>query len=408
MKKLVLLTWLLAAAVLICEAQNRSIHFEATKEWKKIISKAKKEKKLIFIDCYTSWCGPCKMLANKIFTQNAVADFFNKNFVNVKYDMEKDTDGVTLKKKFNVKAFPTLVFVDPVTQEAVHCIVGARQAEELIAEGKKAQDPENNLNGMMKRYAAGERSAEFLTAYMPTLASAYMQQEVSKVTVEYLNTLPAEQLVTQENWALINQYVSDPLSAPLKQVMANRKKFYRIASKNAVDDKLAYCIHAAVGQLVDWNPETNAIFDEKRNKALTDYLQHIDFFSVVPTSLANLYTAAYVRKKDFRGLLDKMKEVLSYNMFQSIVSKGRYFQRNIEALTQCEDKKLVEEGIQLIDLQCAATNDYSIKSKLMSSKALLQNKIGDTQGARKSEMEADQYIREREKKREARMKQLDK
>ena len=191
MKKLVLLTWLLAAAVLICEAQNRSIHFEATKEWKKIISKAKKEKKLIFIDCYTSWCGPCKMLANKIFTQNAVADFFNKNFVNVKYDMEKDTDGVTLKKKFNVKAFPTLVFVDPVTQEAVHCIVGARQAEELIAEGKKAQDPENNLNGMMKRYAAGERSAEFLTAYMPTLASAYMQQEVSKVTVEYLNTLPA-------------------------------------------------------------------------------------------------------------------------------------------------------------------------------------------------------------------------
>lgn len=261
---------------------------------------------------------------------------------------------------------------------------------------------------MMKRYAAGERSAEFLTAYMPTLASAYMQQEVSKVTVEYLNTLPAEQLVTQENWALINQYVSDPLSAPLKQVMANRKKFYRIASKNAVDDKLAYCIHAAVGQLVDWNPETNAIFDEKRNKALTDYLQHIDFFSVVPTSLANLYTAAYVRKKDFRGLLDKMKEVLSYNMFQSIVSKGRYFQRNIEALTQCEDKKLVEEGIQLIDLQCAATNDYSIKSKLMSSKALLQNKIGDTQGARKSEMEADQYIREREKKREARMKQLDK
>jgi cation transport ATPase len=45
------------------EAQNRSIDFEQTKEWKKVLKKAKKEKKLIFVDCYTSWCGPCKMLS---------------------------------------------------------------------------------------------------------------------------------------------------------------------------------------------------------------------------------------------------------------------------------------------------------------------------------------------------------
>lgn len=68
---------MVAGVLFGAEAQNRSISFEQTKEWKKIVKKAKKEKKLIFVDCYTSWCGPCKMLAKDVFTRDTVADFFN-------------------------------------------------------------------------------------------------------------------------------------------------------------------------------------------------------------------------------------------------------------------------------------------------------------------------------------------
>lgn len=77
MKKLILMALLVAGVLFGAEAQNRSISFEQTKEWKKIVKKAKKEKKLIFVDCYTSWCGPCKMLAKDVFTRDTVADFFN-------------------------------------------------------------------------------------------------------------------------------------------------------------------------------------------------------------------------------------------------------------------------------------------------------------------------------------------
>ncbi len=107
MKRMIIGALLMLGMMVSVDAQNRSISFEQTKEWKKVLKKAKKEKKLIFVDCYTSWCGPCKMLANKVFTQDAVADFFNATFVNAKYDMEKDADGVLLKEKFGVKAFPT-------------------------------------------------------------------------------------------------------------------------------------------------------------------------------------------------------------------------------------------------------------------------------------------------------------
>lgn len=86
-------------------AQNRSITFEP-KDWKQAVEKAKGENKLIFLDCYTSWCGPCKNLAANIFTRDAVADFYNRHFVNVSMDMEKDVDGVMLSKVYQPDAYP--------------------------------------------------------------------------------------------------------------------------------------------------------------------------------------------------------------------------------------------------------------------------------------------------------------
>ena len=81
MKKLFLLTLLVAGVMMGVEAQNRSIDFEQTKEWKKVLKKAKKEKKLIFVDCYTSWCGPCKMLAKDVFTRDEVCLLYTSHSI---------------------------------------------------------------------------------------------------------------------------------------------------------------------------------------------------------------------------------------------------------------------------------------------------------------------------------------
>ena len=385
MKRVFLCLALIAAMVMGVEAQNRSITFEQTQEWKKIVKKAKKEKKLIFIDCYTSWCGPCKMLASRVFTQDAVADYFNAIFVNAKFDMEKDEDGVMLKDKYGVKAFPTLLFIE----------VGAGEAEWLIAGAKLANDPENNLSAMMKRYAAGERGADFLKQYLPALASAYMEEEVGKVAAEYLNALSLDELATKDSWDLINKYVSDPLSEPLKQVMANRDKFYAVAGQEVVDYKLEKSIRMAVLALAGWRPGMDTPFDEERNKELINYLLQIDF-NAAPAGLAYLYTAEYIREGDFRGLLDKMKEAMSYNPFRGS-DADFYFQQNIEVLTLCKDKALVEEGIRWIDTRCANTSDYFGKANLMDSKARLQTAIGDTLGADKSRMEEEKYTKEGER-----------
>ena len=80
-------------------------------DWNKAIAEAKKQNKLIFLDAYASWCGPCKMLKRNTFPDKAAGEYFNSNFINVAIDMEKG-DGPALAEKYGVNAYPTLIITD--------------------------------------------------------------------------------------------------------------------------------------------------------------------------------------------------------------------------------------------------------------------------------------------------------
>ena len=80
-------------------------------DWNKALKEAKQEHKLVFLDAYASWCGPCKLLKRNTFTDKDAGEFFNKNFVNVSVDMEKGY-GPTLLQQYGVSAYPTLIITD--------------------------------------------------------------------------------------------------------------------------------------------------------------------------------------------------------------------------------------------------------------------------------------------------------
>ena len=93
-----------------CVAIEKGIRFE-TKGWDSALLEAKKHNRLVFLDAYTSWCGPCKLLKKNTFTDKAVGDFFNTNFINVTEDMEKGI-GLRLAEQYKVSAYPTLIITD--------------------------------------------------------------------------------------------------------------------------------------------------------------------------------------------------------------------------------------------------------------------------------------------------------
>lgn len=133
MKSYLLFSCLLLFVMQQAVAQN--IRFESG-AWKDVLQKADSSHKIVFVDIYAVWCGPCKAMAKKVFTQTAVANQFNEHFISYMADAEKG-EGVALAKKYTVTSFPTYLFVDS-KGKLLHRVEGVRTADEFIAESNKA------------------------------------------------------------------------------------------------------------------------------------------------------------------------------------------------------------------------------------------------------------------------------
>jgi len=59
-------------------------------DWNEGVVKAKREGKIALIDAYTDWCGWCKVMDNKTYTNAAVIALINKDFVPIKFNPELD------------------------------------------------------------------------------------------------------------------------------------------------------------------------------------------------------------------------------------------------------------------------------------------------------------------------------
>jgi len=126
--------------------------------WAEALAESKSTGKLIFVDAYTTWCGPCKWMARSVFPDSKVGTVFNNNFINYKFDMEKG-EGPAFSKKYHVDAYPSLYFIDS-KGKVVQKEVGAMDADDLSAVGKTVakkygnsnnnkskKNKKNNLNG---------------------------------------------------------------------------------------------------------------------------------------------------------------------------------------------------------------------------------------------------------------------
>ncbi|MFY0643585.1 MAG: DUF255 domain-containing protein [Bacteroidia bacterium] len=96
---------------------------------------AKKENKMIFLDGYASWCGPCKMMDKRVFQNQQVAHFYNANFINVKIDMDKN---VKLRNEYKIRAYPTLLYLNA-DGSVIQKKVGFHDSGDFLKLGEKAK-----------------------------------------------------------------------------------------------------------------------------------------------------------------------------------------------------------------------------------------------------------------------------
>ena len=107
-----------------------------TASFDELLAKAKAENKLLFIDGYTTWCGPCKMLAKQTFPQKEVGTYMNARFVSAQIDMERG-EGPELAKRFGISAYPTMLILRP-DGTLVNKLVGFFAPQPFLAKVKEA------------------------------------------------------------------------------------------------------------------------------------------------------------------------------------------------------------------------------------------------------------------------------
>ncbi len=76
-----------------------------------VLEKAQRENKAVFVDFYTSWCLPCKLMEDEVFQDDELGEFFNDNFINYRVEADKG-NGRTLASLYEIKMYPTLLFLD--------------------------------------------------------------------------------------------------------------------------------------------------------------------------------------------------------------------------------------------------------------------------------------------------------
>lgn len=141
--KLLFSTLLILAVTCNINAQDSQIQFTQM-DWESTLQTAKEQNKLIFVDCYTSWCGPCKWMSANVFTDKEVSQYYNENFINVKLNMERG-EGPQLAREFKIRAYPTLLFVNG-DGEIVKRTMGAKEANKFLKLGKKVIKSNSQTN----------------------------------------------------------------------------------------------------------------------------------------------------------------------------------------------------------------------------------------------------------------------
>jgi thiol-disulfide isomerase/thioredoxin len=243
-------------------SQNRSILF-IEKPWAEILEQAKSSNKMIFLDAYTSWCGPCKWMAANMFTNDTIAGYYNSTFICAHFDMEKG-EGLQLAKIYQVQAYPTLLFINP-AGEMVHKRVGAPQKiQDYLDMGKTALTPGEGFSACVKKFQEGERDPKFIIKYMDRLQGAYMP--FNEPLKQYFASQTESDLTNRANWEMIYLYLTDMDSREFNYLLKHQKDYEKLYTRDSVNGKIFSVYQQALTTLVRSRSFTEESYNALKQK----------------------------------------------------------------------------------------------------------------------------------------------
>ncbi len=290
---------------------------------------AKEQSKLIFVDAYAVWCGPCKRMASSVFPQKEVGDAFNPNYISLKLDMEKG-DGLTFRQQYPVKAFPTLFFMDE-NGDILEVVVGAKSAPDLINLAQKHASGRVPGKNFAEAYEKGDRSPETILNYITALNAS------NKSSLAVTNDFLREWSDFSDETALqiIFEGTVESDSKVFDYFIEHRKAIEGIYAKEEVEDRILDACLTTVVKAADYD------YEALKDKAKAVVKQHVSHESKSFNARADILF--YARLQDKNSFLSSSKDYVKLfkkdeeRLYESALLALRYFKDEEAVLEKAEE-----------------------------------------------------------------------
>ncbi|MEP7376008.1 MAG: DUF255 domain-containing protein [Chitinophagaceae bacterium] len=194
---------------------SQSIHWIRGLRWHKIEEQAKRENKYIFVDCYATWCGPCKEMDRNVYTDDSVIDHLNEKFISIRLQMDKTknddsdiivqyADAESISTLYTVTSYPTFLFFSP-EGLPIHKATGYKSPDQFVALINDALNPNKQYYSILKDFRPGKLD----TSELIGLARSFRFSDkdlAEKIAVDYLARIPRQELGKPDNIKLMTEF----------------------------------------------------------------------------------------------------------------------------------------------------------------------------------------------------------
>ncbi len=240
--------------------------------YKEALVQSKKEKKPIFIMLYANWCPHCNTMKSTVFSDQKVKDFMDANYISVWKDIEKE-DGKQIKEQYKTNGLPTFLFIDA-NETLLYSIKGEMKTEAFINEATNALNPKLQLPYLEQQFLNNPSNVNACLAYIQTLRKGADRTALSAPTHLYLQTQTEQQLLSEINWRVIANGVTNIQSREFQYVLKNKEAFEKATSPKRVDAKITNIVSELL-EPYTINLDSVAYF-QKKEIAKTIQLQKTD------------------------------------------------------------------------------------------------------------------------------------
>ncbi|WP_171974467.1 thioredoxin family protein [Cellulophaga omnivescoria] len=370
------------------EAQEYNIKFLKGVKWKKALKMAEKANKPIFVDAYTTWCGPCKIMDRDVFTNKDVAKFFNDNFINLKMDMEKG-EGIKLKTDWQIEAFPTLLYFDE-SGTIIHRVVGAYDVEEFLEYSKMALQDDKVAINLQRRYDNGERNGVFIYDYLVSLRLGYHKDLERSVALDYISSLTNKELLEKDNWKVLKHFMKDPNSKEFQYLVNNADKLKETNGNKEVDDMLYKIIADKIQTWTYWYGKKP--FETEKEAALIDFLQSSEYKDA-PGLLGKLLINKFKRLEDKSQYIETIDYVVKFNLTSDTADIVNYVNTIVNTY---ESDVAWAKALKWIQIAENKETKIEHKAAILTAKSNVLAKLGNKTEAELAQLAAQKADKEAE------------